>query len=93
MIEFSDLRDAIDRVLTARAGEPEGIVCSELVAPARVFAFSTTNGVYLVIHPAVLEAIVGTAADVAASSVTALFGIPILDRLPEDAMPLERDWW
>lgn len=80
------IRAALDRATTLERG-PAGIVRSDLAPRETAFVMRTTLGVFLIVHPDVLDRLPKAEHD-PSDPLRAVFGVPILDALPDDAAPL-----
>jgi hypothetical protein len=81
---LDDLQVLVDRVREARDVEPCALVRTPYVGTDRVLALNTSDGVYLLVNPATLDGLAPTVS--APGPLTAVFGLPILDRVPEAAV-------
>ena len=86
MTALDDLRHVLDDIAATRAAEPVGIVRSDMVPIDRAMGMATTRGVYLLVNPEVLAKL--PVAQPSPHTIDHLFGIPVLDNLPDDAEPL-----
>jgi len=79
---LDDLRALLDRIETQRARAVAGVLRSHYVPGGSAYVLQTTRGAYLVLSADDLAAL---ARGAGAGALRAVFGIPVLDALPEDA--------